>query len=415
MNKTVYLVNPCEKDILENAGDRIPIGLISIASNLEHKGYRTDVIDLNHYSSSYLERKMQEERPLAVGISAYVSPVVNEAIKLSKLVPKGIKKIAGGFHASVMPESLTPYFDSVVVGEGEESILEAITKDGIIRGEFPDLSKLDDLDYGFVNMDNYGIDDNGKRMGTIITSRGCPFNCIEENEKLWFSRIPNNKIKKAKIGDKVMAINEFNELAETTILTIRTQDKELFEIETENGKKLKLTEDHPVFTKRGWILVKNLTNNDEVLTLDFKEKISFNKKVKNPMKNKEVIKKMINTTKERGWNIIAEKRLIKLHKEGKINHYSEKAIKTRHKSKNIREQNGNFNENSKFRNYYDLKNKIKKEEILYCSICKSNKNLLVHHKDFNHNNDNIDNLIVVCKSCHEKIHNKIINIKKMRK
>ena len=31
----IYLINPSEKEILENAGDRIPLGLLTIATNLK--------------------------------------------------------------------------------------------------------------------------------------------------------------------------------------------------------------------------------------------------------------------------------------------------------------------------------------------------------------------------------------------
>ncbi len=44
----IYLVNPNEKRILENAGDRMPIGLLSIAASLEERGEEVKVYDLNH-------------------------------------------------------------------------------------------------------------------------------------------------------------------------------------------------------------------------------------------------------------------------------------------------------------------------------------------------------------------------------
>lgn len=40
-----------------------------------------------------------------------------------------------------------------------------------------------------------------------------------------------------------------------------------------------------------------------------------------------------------------------------------------------------------------------------CEICGSTKNVDIHHKDFNHQNNNSDNLMLVCRSCHLKIHN----------
>lgn len=38
-------------------------------------------------------------------------------------------------------------------------------------------------------------------------------------------------------------------------------------------------------------------------------------------------------------------------------------------------------------------------------ICKATKDLEVHHKDKNHSNNNPNNLMTVCSSCHQKVHN----------
>lgn len=53
------------------------------------------------------------------------------------------------------------------------------------------------------------------------------------------------------------------------------------------------------------------------------------------------------------------------------------------------------------RNIVSLTKGIKK-----CEICGEANNLDVHHKDGNYNNNSIDNLIVLCRSCHMKTHNK---------
>ena len=39
-----------------------------------------------------------------------------------------------------------------------------------------------------------------------------------------------------------------------------------------------------------------------------------------------------------------------------------------------------------------------------CEKCGSTENLLVHHKDFNHSNNEICNLMVLCKRCHQNLH-----------
>ena len=64
-----------------------------------------------------------------------------------------------------------------------------------------------------------------------------------------------------------------------------------------------------------------------------------------------------------------------------------------------------MSESSKFPyNYIDggYKNKIDESK---CELCGAeDKNILVHHKDGNRKNNNIDNLKALCNSCHSKTH-----------
>lgn len=41
-----------------------------------------------------------------------------------------------------------------------------------------------------------------------------------------------------------------------------------------------------------------------------------------------------------------------------------------------------------------------------CSICGSTRNVDIHHKDGNYHNNSSDNLIALCRSCHNKEHHK---------
>ncbi len=50
-----------------------------------------------------------------------------------------------------------------------------------------------------------------------------------------------------------------------------------------------------------------------------------------------------------------------------------------------------------------------------CQLCKSKNNLLVHHKDFNRLNNNIKNLICICRSCHKKTHDVFNKLRGERK
>jgi hypothetical protein len=45
-------------------------------------------------------------------------------------------------------------------------------------------------------------------------------------------------------------------------------------------------------------------------------------------------------------------------------------------------------------------------EKVYCSLCGSMDNLLIHHIDHDRKNNDISNLIVLCKKCHQEHHTK---------
>lgn len=54
-----------------------------------------------------------------------------------------------------------------------------------------------------------------------------------------------------------------------------------------------------------------------------------------------------------------------------------------------------------------INSKILREKYKKCEICGDDKKLEIHHKDGNHGNSNIENLQVVCSSCHKKEHYKM--------
>ncbi len=172
MGKDAYLVNLSDKRILENAGDRIPIGLYSIAANNKN----VKVYDLNHDSEKRLMIDVIKNQPDSVGISVYTSAVVPEAISLANRLSGFTHTIAGGYHATAEPESLLPYFNTVVRGEGEKLLGLAKKVDGIVVGNPPNLSELENPSFP-QNMSKYQMQQSGKRTATIISSRGCPYSC----------------------------------------------------------------------------------------------------------------------------------------------------------------------------------------------------------------------------------------------
>lgn len=108
------------------------------------------------------------------------------ANKLRGVTAEGSLFIAGGHHASALPTEVSKDFDYVIVGEGEiamtklyrDLLLKKLPSSKIIIGEC--IKNLDDagwLDYSMVKMNRYTRTVNGEKSISILTSRGCPYQC----------------------------------------------------------------------------------------------------------------------------------------------------------------------------------------------------------------------------------------------
>lgn len=94
--------------------------------------------------------------------------------------------IAGGHHATALPNKVSNDFDYVIVGEGELAMLNLYNQ--IVSGTYPpnkiiigqyvdDLDKIGWIDYSMVKIELYTRTVNGHKSISILTSRGCPYNC----------------------------------------------------------------------------------------------------------------------------------------------------------------------------------------------------------------------------------------------
>lgn len=154
------------------------LGILYLASTVERAGYSVEIVDLR-----------QGDRPLPeakyYGFSC-TTPEIDYARKLAKQV-KGIT-IVGGGHPSLMPEDCVRDFDYVIVGEGEDIILNFLEDKWyypkIIRA--PRIRDLNRIPFPARHLVKNPFSTNifpGERYGegaptaTMITSRGCPFDC----------------------------------------------------------------------------------------------------------------------------------------------------------------------------------------------------------------------------------------------
>jgi anaerobic magnesium-protoporphyrin IX monomethyl ester cyclase len=123
----VYLISLSDKDFLKDGGDRPPLGILYIAGYLKKKGIKVAVCDLNHKSEKEMIDEINNFQPRIIGIS-FNTPLYYDALKLNKLIKDmfpGLITVAGGNHASALPESCED-FNYVVVGEGETGMMKVI-------------------------------------------------------------------------------------------------------------------------------------------------------------------------------------------------------------------------------------------------------------------------------------------------
>jgi anaerobic magnesium-protoporphyrin IX monomethyl ester cyclase len=183
----IVFISPDERSMLKSAGDRPPLGILYIASNLLlRRQNHVKVIDCNHTSEKEMMDILKWFDPHYVGIS-FTTPLFEESVRLAKKIKKAypyICIVAGGCHASAAPEETLGYFDKVVVGEGETGFLKLlkveypITKEIIIAEPIRSISELPMPARELVDMNHYNMIQDGLRTATLISSRGCTGNCI---------------------------------------------------------------------------------------------------------------------------------------------------------------------------------------------------------------------------------------------
>lgn len=106
--------------------------------------------------------------------------------------------VFGGIHPSCLPERTleNPDIDAVVVGEGEQAFLEILrgNRDRIVK--MPYIEDLDELpfpDRKLIRQERniqVAFKDNGVRIASIFSSRGCPYRCVFcASHSVWSRRV----------------------------------------------------------------------------------------------------------------------------------------------------------------------------------------------------------------------------------
>jgi len=238
------------------------------------------------------KKKIESYKPGLIGLSA-VSLTYPHGLKLLQAIPEELEipTIVGGVHSTVCPEQVIrePSVDMICVGEGEEALLELCetlkegkkprnikniwTKDGFGRiYRNPIRPPIDINTLPFQDWELFEKRRRLKPMGGKIRitaglelARGCPFNCLVEDTRILMDGI-DKKIQELKVGDVIKGFNLTTERMERTKITKTHVTKNCtYLVVLEDETELNISGEHPIYTKRGWIKVEELTEEDEIL------------------------------------------------------------------------------------------------------------------------------------------------------
>jgi radical SAM superfamily enzyme YgiQ (UPF0313 family) len=219
MSEIVLVIPPFSFGGFRKTYNKCPnLGIAIIASLLEKNSYSVKIIDAFALELRKKEilRRIFKEKPEIVGITSVTSnsDVAMDILKSVKEKDKEIITVYGGPHATFASDLILDkdFIDYVVIGEGEYTMLELCNfiirgkgseskikgisykrKRSIIKTEpRPLIENLDQLPfpaYHLLPMNFYRpnayLDTKGK-FSSMITSRGCPFNCIFcTTPKMW--------------------------------------------------------------------------------------------------------------------------------------------------------------------------------------------------------------------------------------
>jgi magnesium-protoporphyrin IX monomethyl ester (oxidative) cyclase len=224
----VLLINPPQTFYpgSDPPAGNLPLGLMYIAAVLDKAGYKVEILDAFMTGASFrkigdtmtvgmpyeeIKQEIQRRKPDIVGIANPFTCQVEHAIKVGDIVKEvdpNILTVVGGPHVPAVPVEFmeeAENIDIAVIGEGEYAMLDiakvsegtkkisdvqgiVYRKNGTITQNAPRpfIKNLDELPfpaYHLVDMEQYLNPSKIEyrsfkdRAISMITSRGCPFNC----------------------------------------------------------------------------------------------------------------------------------------------------------------------------------------------------------------------------------------------
>ena len=150
-----------------------PLGVLYISAGLKKLGHEVKILNFNLWDYDFAEEIKGQDAVLFTGFDEFL-PFIRRDSQICR--ENGVKTVIGGALATFRTKEMAQIVGTVVVGEGDEVLSEALTSTGIVWGRKPDLSAVPYPDY-----DGFGIEEYHRRHSVryigVLTARGCPYSC----------------------------------------------------------------------------------------------------------------------------------------------------------------------------------------------------------------------------------------------
>jgi radical SAM superfamily enzyme YgiQ (UPF0313 family) len=176
MKKKIIFIEPrgVESNVFSAFMTLPLLGPVYMATMLKKRGHDVKIINENILGREIKDNELSADILCLTGLTSTINRTYDLAERFRQLNPFS-KIIIGGIHASFQKEEAGAFADHVVVGEGEQVIIDLIEKGSSEKYVYsPGMTDLNQLP-----IPDFDLIQNNKKMwvAPIMTSRGCPFAC----------------------------------------------------------------------------------------------------------------------------------------------------------------------------------------------------------------------------------------------
>lgn len=289
----------------------LTIGILKVAAVLEQKEYKIDVLDLSGIENyeNVVEEYIKNNETFIYGITA-TTPQIPSTIKIRnkiKEIRPDSKLILGGPHVTLTNaavkmekkanrldrshwafEELKKNFDSLVCGDGEDAIFEVLNNNfpKVVDADDPKSDmfltnkRLEELPWParhLVDVDSYNYTIDGVKAIHIVAQLGC----LTAETEITLSNGNVKPICELKEGEYVKSYDaKLNKFVNSPIKSVIYREaNNLYELHTSGGKTIKVTGEHPIWTRNGWVTVDKLSEGDSIACLPTMRKSDNGKEI----------------------------------------------------------------------------------------------------------------------------------------